>query len=531
MKKLICALSLASFFLVSSCTTNGPSMEESGLIPIPLTISVGDGSLVLGADLSIQLIGTNQGLKSVGDYLANRIRPATGFDAPVGTSDGMIVLELIYGDASEAYELTISDNEARITSTSAAGIFYGTQTLMQLFPTAIESATLITRDWTIPTGNIIDKPEFSYRGAMLDVARHFISTTDVKHYIDQMAKFKFNYLHLHLTDDQGWRIEIKSWPQLTVIGGSTQVGGGKGGFYTQEEYKDIVAYAASQFITIVPEIDMPGHTNAALAAYGELNPGVNLPDGDNSTLVKGNIDFDILDKNPAAAELYTGIEVGFSTLATNKEKTYQFVEDIIRELSEITPGPYIHIGGDESLVTEKPDYIYFVERVQDIVLNYGKISMGWDEIATGKLRPGTISQFWAEEENARLTKAQGNQILMSPAKRTYLDMQYDSTTRIGLHWAAYIELYDAYNWDPATYTEGINKLDILGVEAPLWTETVVNREDIEYMAFPRLVAIAEVAWSSPTQRSWESFQSRVAIQGKRWEINKIGFYRSPKVTW
>lgn len=530
MKKLIWVFSLASLYLASSCTTS-PSIEEAGLIPIPLTISAEAGNLVLDTDFSIQLVGTDQEIKSVGDYLANRIRPATGFEVPVGSIEGAIVLELISGQASEAYELTISDNEVRITSTSAAGLFYGAQTLMQLFPVEIESAVNIDRDWTLPKGNIRDQPEFSYRGAMLDVARHFISTADVKHYIDQMAKFKFNYLHLHLTDDQGWRIEIKSWPELTTIGGSTEVGGGEGGFYTQEEYKDLVAYAASRFITIVPEIDLPGHTNAALAAYGELNPGVNLPDGDNSTLVKGKIDFDILDKNPTAAELYTGIEVGFSTLATNKERTYEFVEDVIRELSEITPGPYIHIGGDESLVTEKPDYIYFVERVQDLVLKYGKVSLGWDEIATAKLRPGTVSQFWAEEENARLTKEQGNKILMSPAKRTYLDMQYDSTTRIGLHWAAYIELDEAYNWDPATYADGIDKFDILGVEAPLWTETITNRADIEYMAFPRLVAIAEVAWSSPARRSWESFQSRVAIQGKRWEMNNIGFYRSPKVNW
>lgn len=531
MKKLIWGFGLSLMILASSCTTNGPSMEEAGLIPIPRSISVESGDLVLSNDLSIQLVGDSQELKTVGDFLANKIRPATGFPIPVGTSKGAIVLALISGEASESYELIISDTEARVTSTSAAGLFYGTQTLLQLFPIEIESTVLMTRDWVLPKGTVKDHPEFSYRGAMLDVARHFIPTSDVKHYIDQMAKFKFNYLHLHLTDDQGWRIEIKSWPQLTAIGGSTEVGGGKGGFYTQEEYKELVAYAASQFITIVPEVDMPGHTNAALAAYAELNPGVNLPDGDNSTLVTGKIDFDILDKNPIAAELYTGIEVGFSTLATNKEKTYQFVEDVIRELSDITPGPYIHIGGDESHVTEKPDYIYFVERVQDLVLKYGKVSIGWDEIATGKLRSGTISQFWAEEENALLTKAQGNKILMSPAKKAYLDMQYDSTSRIGLHWAAYIELDDAYNWDPATYTDGINKLDILGVEAPLWTETVVTREDIEYLAFPRLVAIAEVAWSSPDRRSWESFQSRIAIQGKRWDRSKIGFYRSPKVDW
>jgi len=533
MTKYYWASCLISLFFLNSCTSEptGPSMDNAGLIPIPQEVTSTSGNLELNSELAIQLIGTSDDLNRVGAYLAERIGPATGFDVPVGASEAMIVLELKNGEATEAYELDISSNQIRISSTSAAGIFYGAQTLLQLFPTEIESPVRVAMDWVLPTGNIKDQPEFEYRGAMLDVARHFFSIEDIKHYIDQMAKFKYNYLHLHLTDDQGWRIEIKSWPQLTAIGGSTEVGGGEGGYYTQEQYQEIVAYAAAQFITIVPEIDMPGHTNAALAAYGELNPGVNLPDGDNSTLVQGKIDFDILDKNPTPAELYTGIEVGFSTLATNKEKTYVFVEDVIRELSEITPGKYLHIGGDESLVTEKPDYIYFVERVQDLVVKYGKVNLGWDEIATAKLLPGTVSQFWAEEENAILTKEQGNKILMSPAKRAYLDMQYDSLTRIGLHWAAYIELDDAYNWDPASYVEGITKYDILGVEAPLWTETVTNRADIEYLAFPRLVAIAEVAWSAPERRSWESFQSRIAIQGKRWDLNKIGFYKSPKVTW
>jgi hexosaminidase len=366
-------------------------MEEAGLIPIPKTINSTGESFLLGSDAAIEFKGSGSKLKNVGEYLSSRISPSTGFEMPVVESSGNIILELISGTASEAYELQIAESEVRITSTTEAGIFYGVQTLLQLFPVEIESKSLASVDWKLPTGTITDEPEFGYRGAMLDVARHFISIDDVKHYIDQMAKFKFNYLHLHLTDDQGWRIEIKSWPKLTEIGGSTEVGGGEGGFYSQEEYKELVAYAADRFITIVPEIDMPGHTNAALASYGELNPGVNLPDGDVTTVVAGEIDFDILDKNPLPAELYTGIEVGFSTLATNKELTYKFVEDVIREISAITPGPYFHIGGDESLVTKKPDYIYFVERTQDLVLKYGKISLGWDEIATGKLRPGSVS--------------------------------------------------------------------------------------------------------------------------------------------
>ena len=221
-------------------------------------------------------------------------------------------------------------------------------------------------------------------------------------------------MHLHLADDQGWRIEIKSWPNLTAHGGKTEVGGGDGGFYTQVQYADLIKYAQERFITIIPEIDMPGHTNAALASYPELNC------------------------NGKATELYSGVEVGFSTLCTKKEVTYKFIDDVVRELAEITPGPYIHIGGDESHSTPIVDYIPFVNRVQDIVIAHGKKVLGWDEIALTTLKPNTVVQYWAKAENAIKGVAQGAKVLMSPAKNAYLDMQYDSTSTYGLHWAAYI---------------------------------------------------------------------------------------------
>lgn len=532
MKYSLWTLAALAAIAISSCqSSDSIKLENAGIIPIPSSISSSTGVFELTSGSSIQLVGSGDDLKRVGAYLAEKLRPATGFEIPVGTEGGDLILELKGGESSEKYSVEVSSGEVKISSTSPAGLFYGIETLLKAFPVEIEYSSPVDISWIVGNGKIEDEPEFAYRGAMLDVARHFISLEDVKHYIDQMASLKLNYLHLHLSDDQGWRIEIKSWPKLTEIGGKTEVGGTEGGFFTQEEYTEIVNYAADRFITVVPEIDMPGHTNAALASYAELNPGVNLPDGDFATMTEGKIDFDILDKNPEPAEIYTGIEVGFSTFATNKEITYTFVEDVIRELVMLTPGPYIHIGGDESHVTEKDDYIYFVERVQEIVTKYGKKSIGWDEIATAKLLPGSVAQFWALEENATLAKEQGNQILMSPAKRAYLDMQYDSTSTLGLHWAAYIELDDAYNWDPATYADGINKTDILGVEAPLWTETITSRADIEYMAFPRLAALAEVAWSSKERRNWEDFQKRIALQGKRWDINGIGFYRSPKVIW
>ena len=228
----------------------------------------------------------------------------------------------------------------------------------------------------MPTGVIRDAPKYSYRGAMLDVSRHFFTVEEVKQYIDLLALYKINHLHLHLSDDQGWRIEIKSWPNLTEYGGRSEVGGMTGGFYTQEEYKDLVAYAQDRFITVVPEIDIPGHTNAALASYPELNC------------------------NGKTAELYTGIEVGFSTLCVDNEITFQFLDDVIREISAITPGEYFHIGGDESLSTNEEDYIVFIDKTQDIVEKYGKNVMGWDEIQSSNIKPNTIAQYWADADNA-----------------------------------------------------------------------------------------------------------------------------------
>ncbi|NVK49508.1 MAG: beta-N-acetylhexosaminidase [Cyclobacteriaceae bacterium] len=535
MKKLNLFIALILSVFVYSCQPSGPTLEDRGIVPIPDKLAPSRGSFELKSSSAIQLIGDEASLSPIASYFADQVRESTGFDIQTGES-GDIIFELTGNNPSdESYQLDIQTDQVKIQANSPAGIFYGVQTLLQAFPAEILANESQSVSWVAPAGSISDSPEYAYRGAMLDVARHFIGMQDVKHFIDQMAHLKLNYFHLHLTDDQGWRIEIKSWPRLTEIGGSTEVGGGESGFFTQEDYKEIVKYAADRFITIVPEIDMPGHTNAALASYGELNPGINLPDGDLSTVNKpvpsSEIDFSskMIIREPA--ELYTGTEVGFSTFDTDLELTYQFIDDVVRELSAITPGPYIHIGGDESHVTRKEDYVVFVEKVQEILQKHGKTSIGWDEIATAKLLPGNIAQFWADEENAGLAVEQGNKILMSPAKKSYLDMQYDSTSRIGLHWAAYIELDSAYLWDPANYASGISKGDIFGIEAPLWTETVENRADIEYLVFPRLAALAEVAWSPASTRDWSSFQKRIQQLGKSWENQGIQFYRSPKVSW
>ena len=283
---------------------------------------------------------------------------------------------------------------------------------------------------------------------------------------------------------------------------------------------EIVKYASDRHILIIPEIDMPGHTQAALAAYPELSC-----DGQARMVAA------VEEMSTEYPGLYTGTEVGFSTLCTGQETTYKIINDVIEELASITPGPYIHIGGDESHSTEKEDYIMFMERAQAMVKAHGKKSIGWDEIAQTDVEDGTIVQFWASEENTRAAIEKGAQLLMSPAKKAYLDMQYDSTTRIGLHWAAYIEVDEGYNWDPATYMSEVPRENIIGIEAPLWTETTEDMDDLEYLAFPRLPGYAEIGWTPNSLRNWEEYKYRLAAHGKRFTAMNIDYYRSDRVPW
>jgi hexosaminidase len=226
-----------------------------------------------------------------------------------------------------------------------------------------------------------------------------------------------------------------------------------------------------------------------------------------------------------------GTNVGFSTLCTKKDVTYKFIDDVVREISELTDGPYFHIGGDESHSTKREDYIPFINRVQEIVLSHNKKIIGWDDISIATLKPNTVAQHWANIENAKQAVEQGAKLIMSPATKTYLDMQYDSTSRLGLHWAAYVEVDSSYIWDPATLVPGITKENILGIEAPLWTETITNMDDIEYMVFPRLPGLAEIGWTSSSMRNWNEYKTRLAMHGERFKAMGIDFYQSKLVRW
>jgi hexosaminidase len=514
---LTAAFTIIVMLLINMSCKPKPASDISklSLIPRPVSITSTVGCFKVKANTGIYIQGESAELKQIGNYLSERLKPATGYSFEVKSvseapESGNIFLSLAGADpklGDEGYELIITKSMLKLTANKPAGLFRGIQTIRQILPAKIELTSKQEGSWEMPTGTITDYPDYSFRGAMLDVARHFFGVDDVKKFIDLMAYYKMNALHLHLSDDQGWRIEIKSWPNLTAHGGSTQVGGGNGGFYTQEQYSDIVKYASEHYIMVIPEIDMPGHINAALASYAELNCNGKAPD------------------------LYTGTEVGFSTLCIKKEITYKFVDDVIRELAAITPGPYIHIGGDESHVTKKEDYIPFMSKVQDIVLSYGKKVIGWDEVTLSGMKSNSIAQYWANAENAKRAVSQGAKILMSPATKAYIDMQYDSTTTLGQHWAGYIEVDTAYIWDPATLVPGIGKDNILGIEATLWTETITNMDEIEYMVFPRLPGLAEIAWSPAISRNWNEYKVRLAKHSERFEAMNINFYHSRFVPW
>jgi len=471
------------------------------LIPKPAIIAPSAGEFALSPTSKIST--TNVEALAVGALLAEYIEQHTNLTLTVvedARSSGNIHLKL-NRDASlgeEGYELSIQPDSIQLNAYKPAGLFYGIQTLRQIIST--HQSTL-----KLPAVSITDSPRFSWRGAMLDVARHFFCVEDLKHYIDLIAHYKVNRLHLHLTDDQGWRIEIKSWPKLTEIGAQTQVNGGGGGFYTQEQYQEIVEYAKSRFVMIVPEIDTPGHTNAALASYPELNASEEAPN------------------------LYEGTEVGFSTLSINMEATYQFLDDVIRELAAISPAPYIHIGGDEAKSTPEADYKLFIKRFQQIVFSHNKIPVGWAEIGEAELDSRTIAQHWfgAAYQEA---KEQGAKIILSPANKTYLDMKYDADSPLGLDWAGLVSVKDAYDWEPGSYMEKLVEDDILGIEAPIWTETLITMKDIEFMAFPRLPGLAELAWS-PKGLSWDEYKQRLAKHGKHMQALDINFFKSPDVDW
>lgn len=489
------------------------------VVPVPVTSTPASGvSFPINATTTIYNEAGSTPARSIATQLAVRLRASTGFplavaDAPATLPSGAIALMLSGAPGTvgtQGYQLDVTATQIVVRANQPAGLFAGVQTLRQLLPVEADATAVQSGPWTVPGGQIVDYPRFGQRGMMLDVARHFFPVTAVQRLIDQIALYKINTLHLHLSDDQGWRIAISSWPNLATYGGSTAVGGDPGGYYTAADYTAIVNYAAARYITVIPEIDMPGHTNAALASYASLNC-----DG-------------------VAPPLYTGTNVGFSSLCVPLPLTYTFIDNVIGELAALTPGPYIHIGGDEASSTSSADYTTFMDQAQQKVAAYGKTVVGWHDIVNAHELPSTVAQFWGTTTTnsaVAAAAATGTKVLMSPANKAYLDMKYVRKNKLGQTWAGLIEVDTAYGWNPGAYLSGVGEASVLGVEAPLWTETIRTTADIDFMTFPRLPAIAELGWSPWSTHDWTGFSIRLGAQGPRWRVMGINYYKSPKVTW
>lgn len=521
---------MAAVFAAAMLAGCAPSAQNGAtvslaLVPAPASVAQASGAPFRLTD-ETAITGEADASASLGSLLQAR----AGLDLAAG--DGPAIdLRIEKGGAPESYRIAVDEASVVVTGADAAGLFYGVQTLGQLVQPDGDG-------WVIPAVEIDDAPRFAYRGVMLDVARHFHSVDTVKTYIDHAATLKINALHLHLSDDQGWRIQLHSRPELTELASGTAVDGDPGGFYTKDDYREIVEYAASRHMIVVPELDMPSHTHAIGLAYPELaeEPVITDQMRENAAANGGAL--------PENGVPYLGIEVGFSSLKIHDEATYDFAADVFGELAGMTPGPYLHLGGDEAHGTPDEDFALFVSRVSEIIADLGKTPIAWHEAGDAPgLEDTTIGQYWGfveptdgMDDKARGFVANGAQLILSPADAIYLDMQYPGRSDLGLAWAnGPTSVQRAYEWEPSSIIAGIEDSDILGVEAPLWSETLRSLDDIETMAFPRLAAAAEAGWSPATGaselRTWQSFRERVGGLGPLWTSLGIAFSPTEEIDW
>jgi hexosaminidase len=415
------------------------------------------------------------------------------------TASVQVRLDLVEDPAlgEEGYHLTI-DQHITIAANSDKGLFYGVQTLSQLISNQVPTSQAKSA-FQLPKVKITDKPTFAWRGNMLDVARSFLPVEYLKSHIDRMARFKLNRLHLHLTDDQGWRVEIEGYPRLTKIGGASAVKGGRTGFYSQADIRELVSYAQARHVTLVPEVDLPGHTQAAIAAYNKLACD------------------DVTNLAP-----YNGLEVGFSKLCLTKpDTTYAFVKDVLSQIVELFPSEYIHIGGDE---IKDPLYPEFIARATRIVEELGRTAIAWEEGSVADNKPDVLLQLWNDKYDIQPALDLGHQIILSPCSYTYFDHgnykgqpnTYDWCRKEG------VPLERAYQLNPQSFKQ------VVGVESAMWSELVHTNADADNRLWPRLLATAELAWSLEENRSYDAFLLRVNQLKPMLRSLNIAFYEESK---
>ena len=532
------------FIFASTITLHA---QQISVIPEPVSVSAESGHFNLSSETPIVISEDTPQLRHIARYLSDKLYTATWMYADIKTnqvsSDSSIVLAISSEgtpDHKEGYSLTVTPAQVEIKAGSSHGLFYGVQTLLQLLPPAItfDDPTLVPGDveWTIPAVRIEDYPRYEYRGMHLDVARHFFPIEFIKRYLDLMAMQKMNRFHWHLTEDQGWRIEIKKYPKLTEIAAwrdSTLVGHYSsdkfdniryGGYYTQEEVKEIVQYANDRYITVIPEIEMPGHSSAALEAYPQLGCE---PD------------------KAYKAQTTWGV---FEDIYCPSEETFTFLENVLVEVIDLFPSEYIHIGGDEApktawenselaqqvikregLKDEHELQSYFITRIEKFLNSKGRQIIGWDEILEGGLAPNATVMSWRGIEGGIAAAQQGHDVVMTPTSHLYLDYYQADPETEPLAIGGFIPLEKTYSYEPTpdTLTNEESK-HILGAQGNVWTEYIHTGKKVEYMAFPRATALAEVVWSPKEKRDWFNFWGRLQTHFQRLEnmgVNAAEHYR------
>jgi len=533
------------------------------IVPQPVKMEQKQGSFILPHNITIQAVETSDLKQTLAD-LQKRLSVPTGYKVSVSSNASAAVIKLLLNKTEdktlgdEGYTLSVTPKDITIKANKPAGIFYGVQTLMQLFPPQIEDSVLVNGiEWKAPCVEITDYPRFGWRGLMFDVARHFFTKKEVEEYIDQMSKYKFNLLHLHLTDDEGWRIEIKSLPKLTEVGAWSVPGVGQfvtfpvpppnaprtyGGFYTQDDIKEMVQYAKERFVNIMPEIDVPGHSLAAFTAYPELSCS------------NGVKNIGVASGEPIK-DWGTHTAIYDDNLCPANENVYEFLDKVLTEVAALFPFPYIHMGGDETFKTfwQSSDAItalmkkenlktyeevqsYFEKRLEKIVESKGKKFLGWDEILEGGIGPNAAVMSWrgahdgvtaaGTKENVdggTVAARLGHYVVMSPTEYVYLDyMQSDRIMEP--HVYASLRLNKVYSFDPMPkgLAQEYQKY-ILGAQGNLWTEQVFNFRQAEYMTWPRAFAIAEDTWSPKENKNWDDFVRRVEAQFKRFDVEEVKY--------
>ncbi len=541
-------LSALLFILVFTNTII--TAQNVAIIPQPVSIQPLKGKFALSSQTAVGY--SQDAAKPVADMLAARLNTATGYRLKTQRR-GQIQLSLNAQANStlgkEGYVLDVTPQGVKISANEPAGLFYGMQSLLQLFPAAIESKTPVKKNtWSAAAVRITDYPRFGWRGVMLDVSRHFFSKADVKRYIDEMAQYKYNVLHWHLTDDNGWRVEIKSLPKLTQTGACRVQRYGKWGqfeapginepatdcgFYTQDDIREIVAYAAERYMTILPEVDVPGHSMAAIASYPELcctkdtsirvNPGSTFAEWYDDGTFKMLVD---------------------NSLNPSDEGVYTFLGKVFSEIAALFPNPYIHVGGDEcyhgywekdagcqalmekeGLKSSHELQSYFLKRVEKILQANGKKMIGWDEILEGGLAPEASVMSWRGLEGGIEAAKLGHNVVMSPNDYVYIDLlQGDPIVEPDQTSYKRVRLQKTYSFEPVP--EGIDPKYILGGQANLWTEKVPTIRQAEYMSFPRAWATADIYWSPKDSKNWPAFISRMEKHMERADFAGRNYARS-----